>query len=115
MHMKITTLPDEYPEAHSAINVLRLEYVVSVEGTVRQRPDESINKKMKTGTIEVAMPLNACCTCNNVLVLQLEILIHLFALYDWRDLVDRESSFSCLHYFFKEGMLCEFCRPSKTD
>ncbi|PKI69634.1 hypothetical protein CRG98_009989, partial [Punica granatum] len=52
--VQITTLPDEYPEAHSAINELRLEYVVSVEGTVRQRPNESINKKMKTGTIEVA-------------------------------------------------------------
>ncbi|KAK4791729.1 hypothetical protein SAY86_032142 [Trapa natans] len=52
--VQVTTHPDEHPEAHSAINELRIEYVVSVEGTVRQRPDESINKKMKTGTIEVA-------------------------------------------------------------
>lgn len=35
------------------INDMRLEYVVSVEGTVRTRPDESINKKMKTGVLEV--------------------------------------------------------------
>lgn len=52
-YVKITTLPDDYPDAHSTINDLRIEYVVSVEGTVRQRPDESINKKMKTGMIEV--------------------------------------------------------------
>ncbi|KAK4773979.1 hypothetical protein SAY87_028998 [Trapa incisa] len=52
--VQVTTLPDEHPEAHSTINGLRLEYVVSVEGTVRERPDDSINKKMKTGTIEVA-------------------------------------------------------------
>ena len=35
------------------INDMRLEYVVSVEGTVRARPNESINKKMKTGVVEV--------------------------------------------------------------
>lgn len=33
---------------------MRLEYVVAVEGTVRARPGESLNKKMKTGDIEVA-------------------------------------------------------------
>ncbi|KAJ1436283.1 OB-fold nucleic acid binding domain, AA-tRNA synthetase-type [Sesbania bispinosa] len=52
--VQVTTLPDEYPEAHSAINDLRLEYVVAIEGIVRSRPSESINKKMKTGFIEVA-------------------------------------------------------------
>lgn len=50
---KVTTLPDDFPNAHSTINDLRLEYVVSVEGRVRQRPNESINTKMKTGYIEV--------------------------------------------------------------
>lgn len=49
----MTTLPDEFPEAHSVVSDLRLEYVVAVEGVVRQRPVESINKKMKTGVIEV--------------------------------------------------------------
>ncbi|CAA0830991.1 tRNA synthetase class II (D- K and N) family protein [Striga hermonthica] len=52
--VQVTTLPDEFPEAHSVVNDLRLEYVIAVEGVVRQRPVESINKKMKTGLIEVA-------------------------------------------------------------
>ncbi|KAL5988339.1 hypothetical protein ACLOJK_036103 [Asimina triloba] len=58
---KITTLPDEFPDAHFNVNKLRLEYVVSVEGVVRPRPSESVNRKMKTGAIEVA--------AENVLVL----------------------------------------------
>ncbi|KAK4491157.1 hypothetical protein RD792_001887 [Penstemon davidsonii] len=50
---QVTTLPDEFPEAHSVVNDLRLEYVVAVEGVVRSRPIESINKKMITGLVEV--------------------------------------------------------------
>ncbi|XP_041994751.1 aspartate--tRNA ligase, chloroplastic/mitochondrial-like [Salvia splendens] len=52
--VQVTTLPDDFPEAHAVVNDLRLEYVISVEGVIRQRPIESINKKMKTGFIEVA-------------------------------------------------------------
>ncbi|KAK6916288.1 Aminoacyl-tRNA synthetase, class II (D/K/N), partial [Dillenia turbinata] len=52
--VQITTLPDEFPEAHEAVNGLRLEFVVAVEGMVRSRPSESVNKKMRTGSIEVA-------------------------------------------------------------
>ncbi|KAI4311187.1 hypothetical protein MLD38_036100 [Melastoma candidum] len=52
--VQITTLPNEFQHAHSIINDLRLEYVVSVEGSIRFRPAESINKRMKTGTIEIA-------------------------------------------------------------
>ncbi|XP_075632901.1 aspartate--tRNA ligase, chloroplastic/mitochondrial [Castanea sativa] len=52
--VQVTTLPDEFPEAHSTINDLRLEYVIAVEGVVRSRPSDSVNKKMKTGFIEVA-------------------------------------------------------------
>ncbi|KAK1269820.1 hypothetical protein QJS04_geneDACA022120 [Acorus gramineus] len=52
--VQITTLPDQYPDAHLAVTKLRLEYVVAVEGVVRLRPSESVNKKMKTGSIEVA-------------------------------------------------------------
>ncbi|CAJ1936846.1 unnamed protein product [Sphenostylis stenocarpa] len=52
--VQVTTLPAEFPDAHSAINDLRLEYVVAINGVVRSRPNESINKKMKTGFIEVA-------------------------------------------------------------
>ncbi|KAL7191622.1 hypothetical protein ACSBR2_023660 [Camellia fascicularis] len=52
--VQVTTLPDEFPDAHSIINDLRLEFVITVEGIVRPRPSESVNKKMKTGMIEVA-------------------------------------------------------------
>ncbi|XP_075501770.1 aspartate--tRNA ligase, chloroplastic/mitochondrial-like isoform X3 [Primulina tabacum] len=52
--VQVTTLPDEFPEAHSVMNGLRLEYVIAVEGFVRPRPVESINRNMKTGSIEVA-------------------------------------------------------------
>ncbi|KAF5951864.1 hypothetical protein HYC85_009808 [Camellia sinensis] len=52
--VQVTTLPDEFPDAHSIINDLRLEFVITVEGVVRSRPSESVNKKMKTGMIEVA-------------------------------------------------------------
>lgn len=50
---QVTTLPNEFPEAHSIVNDLRLEYVVAIEGVVRPRPSESVNKNMKTGMIEV--------------------------------------------------------------
>jgi len=53
LQFQVTTLPDEFPDAHSAINDLRLEYVVAIDGVVRSRPKESINKKMITGSIEV--------------------------------------------------------------
>lgn len=52
--LQVTTLPDEYTEAYATANKLRLEYVVAVEGTVLSRPQESVNKKMKTGDIEVS-------------------------------------------------------------
>lgn len=52
--VQVTTLPDEFPDAHSIVNGLRVEYVIAVEGIVRPRPSESVNKKMKTGMIEIA-------------------------------------------------------------
>ncbi|KAH7850779.1 hypothetical protein Vadar_002925 [Vaccinium darrowii] len=52
---QVTTLPDEFPDAHFVINDLRLEYVIVVEGVVWSRPSESISKKRKTGMIEVAV------------------------------------------------------------
>lgn len=59
--IKITTLPDEYPDAHSVVNKLRVEYVVAVEGVVRSRPSESVNPKMKTGAVEVGiLPSSHC-------------------------------------------------------
>ncbi|KMZ56718.1 Aspartate--tRNA ligase [Zostera marina] len=52
--VQITTLPDQYPDAYTIANKVRIEYVIAVEGVVRARPIESLNKNMKTGTIEVA-------------------------------------------------------------
>ncbi|XP_021755166.1 aspartate--tRNA ligase, chloroplastic/mitochondrial-like [Chenopodium quinoa] len=52
--VQITTLPNDFPEAHSLVNNVRLEYVIAVEGVVRLRPGEAANKKMKTGMVEVA-------------------------------------------------------------
>ncbi|KAK9176572.1 hypothetical protein WN944_028589 [Citrus x changshan-huyou] len=52
--VQVTTLPEDFPEAHSTANNLRLEYVVAVEGVVRSRPSEAVNENMKTGFIEVA-------------------------------------------------------------
>uniref|UniRef100_A0A2P2LKK2 Aminoacyl-transfer RNA synthetases class-II family profile domain-containing protein n=1 Tax=Rhizophora mucronata TaxID=61149 RepID=A0A2P2LKK2_RHIMU len=52
--VQVTAIPDEFPEAYCTINDLRIEYVVAVEGVVRSRPSESVNRKMKTGLIEVA-------------------------------------------------------------
>ncbi|KAJ9159338.1 hypothetical protein P3X46_024848 [Hevea brasiliensis] len=43
----VTTLPDDFPDAHSLINDLRPEYVIAVEGVVRSRPSEAVNKKLK--------------------------------------------------------------------
>ncbi|XP_011002533.1 PREDICTED: aspartate--tRNA ligase, mitochondrial isoform X6 [Populus euphratica] len=51
--VQVATSPDEFPDAHSIINDLRVEYVVVVEGVVRSRPVESVNKKLITGSIEV--------------------------------------------------------------
>ncbi|KAG9132542.1 hypothetical protein Leryth_008467 [Lithospermum erythrorhizon] len=52
--LQITTLPDDFPDAHLIVNGLRLEYVIAVEGVVRCRPSDSVNMKMKTGMIEVS-------------------------------------------------------------
>ncbi|KAJ4967320.1 hypothetical protein NE237_019169 [Protea cynaroides] len=51
--VQVTTLPNQFPDAHSIVNELRLEYVIAVEGTIRSRPSESVNKTIKTGMIEV--------------------------------------------------------------
>lgn len=50
---QITTLPNDFPDAHSVVNEARLEYVIAVDGLVRLRPSEAANKKMKTGMVEV--------------------------------------------------------------
>ena len=45
--------PEHNQEAHQIGKELRNEFVISIEGTVRKRPDDQINKGMKTGKIDV--------------------------------------------------------------
>ena len=45
--------PEHNPEAHQFGKELRNEFVISVEGTVRERPKDQINKEMTTGEIDV--------------------------------------------------------------
>ncbi|MBA7493180.1 Aspartate--tRNA ligase [subsurface metagenome] len=45
--------PDISKESHRLSKKLRSEYVITVEGKVRQRPDESINYELRTGEVEV--------------------------------------------------------------
>jgi aspartyl-tRNA synthetase len=50
---QIVTDPDQFPEAAQAIEGLKNEWVVKVEGLVRMRPADQFNPKMPTGEIEV--------------------------------------------------------------
>jgi len=45
--------PDHNQEAHQIGKELRNEFVISVEGTVRKRPKDQVNKEMTTGEIDV--------------------------------------------------------------
>ncbi len=45
--------PEENSALYESAKKLRNEFVISVEGTVRKRPDDMINRKMETGEIEV--------------------------------------------------------------
>lgn len=45
--------PEIAPEAHEAASAVRNEYVLRVTGIVRRRSPETINPRLKTGTIEV--------------------------------------------------------------
>ena len=45
--------PQINPEVHSVLSKIKSEYVIQVEGKVSKRPDETINNKLKTGTIEM--------------------------------------------------------------
>jgi aspartyl-tRNA synthetase len=50
---QIVTDPDQFPEAAKAIEGLKNEWVVKVEGLVRMRPADQFNPKMPTGEIEL--------------------------------------------------------------
>jgi len=45
--------PQHRPDVHAAAKDLRSEYVLSITGTVRHRPDGTRNEKMPTGEIEI--------------------------------------------------------------
>ncbi|BBM96929.1 aspartyl-tRNA synthetase [Marchantia polymorpha subsp. ruderalis] len=51
--VQVATDPIKFSEAHLAAERVRIEYVVVIEGTIRCRPKDVINKKMATGSIEV--------------------------------------------------------------
>jgi aspartyl-tRNA synthetase len=50
---QIVFSPDSYPDAHEKVDALRAEYVLSVRGTVRRRPDGTENRNLPTGEVEV--------------------------------------------------------------
>jgi aspartyl-tRNA synthetase len=50
---QIVTNPDQFPEAAKAIEGMKNEWVVQVEGLVRLRPADQFNPKMPTGEIEL--------------------------------------------------------------
>jgi aspartyl-tRNA synthetase len=51
--VQVVTDPVDYPEAHQALERVRPEWVIQVEGMVRLRPDGLANPNMPTGEVEV--------------------------------------------------------------
>ncbi|MBT3389211.1 MAG: aspartate--tRNA ligase [Chloroflexi bacterium] len=51
--IQIVTNADLYPEAHQAMIPVRAEWVIQVEGLVRERPEGMKNPEISTGEIEV--------------------------------------------------------------
>ena len=51
--VQVVTDPVEYPEAHLALEKVRPEWVIQVEGQVRLRPEGLANSSMPTGEVEV--------------------------------------------------------------
>lgn len=45
--------PQINPEVHKILSKIKPEYVIQVKGKVSKRPDDTINEKLKTGTIEI--------------------------------------------------------------
>ncbi len=45
--------PEEDAQVHDAAHSLRPEYVIQVTGTVRTRPDQTENKELATGAVEI--------------------------------------------------------------
>jgi aspartyl-tRNA synthetase len=52
---QVVTSADESPDAHAAAEAARSEWVVQVEGVVRERPEGTANAELATGALEVAV------------------------------------------------------------
>jgi len=50
---QIVSDPVKYPEAHSAMEGARNEFVLQIEGVVRMRPKNQENPNLKTGKVEI--------------------------------------------------------------
>lgn len=50
---QIVTNSDQFPDAHKAMEPVRSEWVIQIEGLVRQRPEGMENALLSTGQIEV--------------------------------------------------------------
>ncbi len=53
--VQIVVNPETSPAAHERAGDVRSEYVLAVEGTVRPRPEGTVNPGMPTGEVEVAV------------------------------------------------------------
>ncbi len=51
--VQVVVRPDEQPDAAAALEAVRLEWVVRIEGTVAERAPEAVNPDLATGEIEV--------------------------------------------------------------
>ncbi|OGO12042.1 MAG: aspartate--tRNA ligase [Chloroflexi bacterium RBG_19FT_COMBO_49_13] len=51
--VQVVTDPADYPDIHRALEEVRPEWVIQVEGTVRLRPEGLANPNMPTGDVEI--------------------------------------------------------------
>jgi aspartyl-tRNA synthetase len=51
--VQVVFSPEETPEAHETAQQLRSEFVIGVEGHVRLRPEDTVNRDLPTGEVEV--------------------------------------------------------------
>lgn len=51
--VQLVTNPEDSPEAHQALEPVRMEWVIQAVGTVRPRPDGMENPELPTGGIEI--------------------------------------------------------------
>src|SRR5512139_4308299 len=51
--VQVVSDPIKYPEIHQALEDVRPEWVIQVQGIVRLRPDGLANRNMPTGEVEV--------------------------------------------------------------